>query len=145
MNKGCFKKGHKSWNKGKRYHVDRSHVITPSGKDSPLWKGGFSHTTQGYITIHIGTGVIRQQLYHHYLMEKKLRRKLKKTEHIHHINGDRIDNRIENLQLLSDTIHNGLHIREHPELHYHFPKGQKPSKHKHGCICNRCKNSFWKT
>lgn len=46
---------------------------------------------------------------HRYLMELHLGRKLKRTELVHHINGDKSDNRIENLQLMSVK----QHIKEH--------------------------------
>ena len=42
---------------------------------------------------------------HRWLMEQKVKRKLFKNEHVHHINGDPQDNRLENLQLLSDSEH----------------------------------------
>lgn len=37
---------------------------------------------------------------------------VKKGEAIHHINGDKLDNSINNLMLLSDSAHSKLHARE---------------------------------
>jgi len=53
---------------------------------------------------------------HRYAMEQKIGRYLNPKEHVHHINGDRTDNNIENLFL----FHNNS---EH--LKFHFPKGSK--------------------
>lgn len=40
-------------------------------------------------------------LEHRYVMQEKLKRKLHTEETVHHVNGDRFDNRIENLELFS--------------------------------------------
>lgn len=46
---------------------------------------------------------------HRNIIEKFLGRKLEKFEHIHHINGDPKDNRIENLQIVSNIEHGRIH------------------------------------
>jgi len=42
-------------------------------------------------------------------MQEKLGRKLKKSEHVHHINHDKYDNRPENLMLMSPIKHMKYH------------------------------------
>ena len=48
--------------------------------------------------------------YYRYIMEQKIRRKLKQEEVIHHINGNMLDDRLENLKIMS----NSKHRKEHP-------------------------------
>jgi hypothetical protein len=49
--------------------------------------------------------------YHRWIMQNHIGRKLEKDEHVHHINGDHTDNRIENLQVLSSSNHMSLEIK----------------------------------
>lgn len=51
---------------------------------------------------------------HRKVMENVIGRKLKKEEHIHHINKNHKDNRIENLMIVS--------AEEHREIHRKYPK-----------------------
>lgn len=58
---------------------------------------GSGHIDQGGYKIIYVDG--RRLLEHRYVMETKIGRPVRPEETVHHLNGDRIDNRIENLQL----------------------------------------------
>jgi len=82
---------------------------------NPNWKGGRSVTSHGYSLIKADpekyTVIANGYAYEHkFLMERKLGRKLRHGEIVHHINHDRRDNRIENLMLCgSPAEHKGQH------------------------------------
>jgi len=54
------------------------------------------------------------RLEHRLVMERHIGRPLLRTEHIHHINEDHLDNRIENLQIVSIAEHNAIHRKGKP-------------------------------
>lgn len=72
-------------------------------------KGVHMHVTGYLIDCSLPKG---SQYIHRYLMEQKIGRKLKRNEHVHHINGITTDNRIENLEILSCKEH---HIKHSPK------------------------------
>ena len=89
------------------------------GPVAPL--GTIKNTQSGYLAIKVGkeypgsnrTGWI---LHHRYLMEQHLDRHLERREHIHHKNGRRDDNRLENLELWALDHANPAGVRPYDKI-----------------------------
>ena len=74
------------------------------GPNHPLFMGGKSHDANGYIT-----DTQKNKREHRLVMEKVLNRELLSTEIIHHVNGDKTDNRPENLEIVTRSKHKQMH------------------------------------
>ncbi len=119
-----FKAGHIPWHKGRHWSdevkekISRTKTGKYGGDKGPNWKGGRVRMAHGYICVysanHPNKNKSNYVLDHRLVMEKHLGRYLEKHEVVHHINGIRDDNRIENLVLIGS---NSEHLKsEHSWL-----------------------------
>ncbi|KKK60550.1 hypothetical protein LCGC14_3023240 [marine sediment metagenome] len=83
-----------------------------SGENHPQWKGGRAYHSGGYILVHAPEHPHKHHgnyiFEHRLVMEQHLGRYLEPDERVHHINGIRDDNRLENLKLFSSDAEHAI-------------------------------------
>jgi hypothetical protein len=85
------------------------------GPRNGFWRGGRSVASNGYVLIRVGTdhhlADVRGYAYEHRLVaEQKIGRRLLSGEQVHHIDGDKQNNRPDNLEVMASPAH---HFVEH--------------------------------
>jgi hypothetical protein len=85
------------------------------GPNSNRWKGGEVPHDRGYVLLrrpwHPNTNASGYVLAHRFIMAQFLGRPLLNSEQVHHKNGVKTDNRLENLELMTVSEHSRLHNR----------------------------------
>jgi hypothetical protein len=106
-------RGHKGW---KMSEEGRRKISVAQRRLRP--RGRRVIDKDGYVRVHVGrdhpmASAYGQAYEHRLVMAAELGRTLEPHEVVHHVNGDRADNRVTNLQLLeSRSAHMVLHNQE---------------------------------
>lgn len=87
------------------------------GEKNGHWKGGIHYRKDGYVLVRMG--VIpraykgsRYKLLHRIVMEKKMGRLLKRSEIVHHKDGNKGNNKVSNLKVITQSEHAKIHYQE---------------------------------
>lgn len=96
------------------YEISRK--VDKSGEKNGFWKGGRWKNARGYVLVHVpnhpypnhqkGPYVFEHRL----VIERQIGRYLKPEEQVHHLNGNKEDNRLENLVL---CLNQSDHIKKY--------------------------------
>lgn len=104
--------------------ADINHKTTFAGRGNPAWRGGRMKSERGYILIkvfnHPNADVRGYIPEHRLVMEQHLGRYLQEEEVIHHKNGIKNDNKIENLELFENHSQHMIHHMSDSELRKHL-------------------------
>ncbi len=86
------------------------------GDKNPRWKGGRRIGKDGYVVLWLPDhpykdyhGYVRE---HRVVMEKSLGRHILPDEVVHHVDGDKQNNELDNLQLMTPQEHMSYHSKD---------------------------------
>ena len=97
-----------NWQNGQKYNYEKS-MPFKSGSEHPQWKGG-RHYSKGYILVYTGK---KSYTLEHRLIWFECHPETPKSFVVHHLNGIRDDNKIENLIATPKK----KHIKDYPNTY----------------------------
>ena len=109
------------------------HGNNPKGTAHPRWNSGRLITSHGYVLVRVPKGHPHgfgnsnrfDYCYEHIsVMTAHLGRPLHPGEVVHHRNGDKLDNRLENLSVRTSSDHMSEHMKAHATARNRTPTGQ---------------------
>ncbi len=122
--------------------------IGKRGVEHPAWKGLLYSDKRGYVRLMVGN---TYRYEHDILMEKKIGRKLFPNECVHHINGNKNDNNLSNLILMTKHKHCSAHQLGIKKINNWSRKYNKcivcsdiNIPHKGNGKCRNCYNKEWR-
>lgn len=99
-------------NKLKEIGINVDDRVTALQSDrNPDWKGGTTNNC-GYVAISTKSSANFRKREHQIVMENYLGRALRPNECVHHIDGNKANNNINNLALMDKSAHTRLHSLE---------------------------------
>lgn len=129
---------------GRKYCSKQCSAIASRGKPKVRRRRGYGISANGYRLLFIGG----EQVYEHrHVVSKHIGRTLRGDEEVHHVNGNRLDNKIENLRLVTRAEHMKIHAHGNPwSRKYPACKKCGTTERKHNCwgLCTRCYNIEYK-
>lgn len=109
-----------SWSFEAKFCSRSCYAASRSGANGHHWLGGRSTDDDGYVRIWMPDNEMARRdgyvLEHRLVMAEAIGRPLDPQEVVHHINGIRDDNRIENLILFNSQLEHMRHHALHPAL-----------------------------
>lgn len=84
------------------------------GQKNPRWRGGRSVASSGYMLVRVGVGHpladSRGYAYEHRIVAtEKIGRAIRPDEHVHHIDGNKLNNDPANLEVVTAAAHRREH------------------------------------
>ena len=81
---------------------------TKTKEKNPAWVGGWFISDAGYKKIRVGD---KYRPEHRYLLEQHLGYELERYQDVHHKDGNKLNNSLDNLQVLNKREHASLHVQ----------------------------------